>query len=114
MFLKSELKEIILFSGKVDFRKRFDGLLNLCYQNGYDPYKGNCVVFVSRNCKEIRAFFGDVYGLYLVCRLFEGRSKQAVRDVFKKKAISEMELSFLFDGANVCVTKRVSNWKKTA
>ena len=71
MYIESYLKQLVLFSGSVDFRRRFDGLLALCYQNNYDPYQGDCVIFLSRNRREVRVLFGDRFGLFLVCRRFD-------------------------------------------
>lgn len=108
MYIQTNLQQIIVFSGKVDFRKRFDGLLALCYKNNYNPYEGDCVVFVSRNSREVRTFFGDELGLYLLCRRFEGGK---VKAFFSKQEITQGELNFLLQGAQISVLHKVKPWK---
>lgn len=105
------MKQIVLFSGQIDFRKRFDGLLALCYQSDYDPYKGDCVVFASRNFKEVRVFFGDELGLYMVCRRFEGGR---MKMLFNKKEMTVGELSFLLQGAQISVLQKAKPWKNNS
>lgn len=109
MYIQTSLKQIVLFSGNVDFRKRFDGLLALCYQNNYNPYEGHCVIFLSRSFREIRAFFGDELGLYLLCRRFDGGR---VKAFFNKKEITHGELNFLLQGTQIEVLHKVKPWKK--
>lgn len=109
MYFQTNLKQIIVFSGKIDFRKRFDGLLSLCYQNNYNPYEGDCVVFISRNNREIRVFCGDELGLYLLCRRFDGGR---IKSLFSKNEITHGELSFLLQGAQIQVVHNVKPWKK--
>ena len=57
---------------RVDFRKRFDGLLAEAFQRRADLYDGDCVLFVKRDHTQLRAVVGDGVGLYLICRRFEG------------------------------------------
>ena len=111
MYIPSCLKQIVIFSGKVDFRKRFDGLLSLCYQHAYDPYKGDCVIFISQDKRQIRAIFGDQFGLFLVCRRFDGGS---IKTLFDKNEITQGELTFLFQGTRIRIHGQVSPWKKNA
>ena len=109
MYIPSRLKRVILFSGKVDFRKRFDGFLALCYKNNYDPYGGDCILFLSKNKREIRAFFGDNFGLYLVCRRFDGGG---IKFLLHKKEFTEGEVRLLFQGTEVFIQNQVVPWKK--
>ena len=60
------LRRVLMAQHRVDFRKRFDGLLAEAYRMGADPYGGDCVVFIKKDHTQIRALVGDGYGLYLV------------------------------------------------
>ena len=39
------LRRVLLAEHRVDFRKRFDGLLAEAYRVGAQPYDGDCIVF---------------------------------------------------------------------
>lgn len=110
MYIFSRLKQVVIFSGKVDFRKRFDGHLSLCYQHKYNPYEGDCVIFMSQDGRQIRAFFGDEFGLYLVCRRFEGGGLK--KSLSGKKEITEGELSFILQGMRIQIQNQAKPWKK--
>jgi len=70
--LSVKIRRVFLARHRVDFRKRFDGLLAEAFQLGADPYEGDCVLFVKRDHTQLRAIVGDGVGLYLICRRFEG------------------------------------------
>ena len=70
--LSVKVRRVFLARHRVDFRKRFDGLLAEALQLGADPYDGDCVLFVKRDHTQLRAVVGDGVGLYLICRRFEG------------------------------------------
>jgi hypothetical protein len=109
MYIPCKLKQVIVFDGKVDFRKRFDGLLALCYQHSYNPYLGDCVIFLSRDKHQLRALFGDEYGLFLVCRRFEAGT---IKSSFEKKEISLGELTLLLQGTRIKIQGQISSWQK--
>lgn len=109
MYIQSEFKKAVIISGKIDFRKRFDGFLGICYAHGYNPYEGDCLVFVSRDRRQVRVFFGDRFGLYLVCRRFDGGS---LKKILEKPELSFFELSALLQGAQVTIQSKVRPWKK--
>ena len=109
MYLQTKLERIVIFSGNIDFRKRFDGLLSLCYQNNYNPYEGDCVLFLSRSGRELRALFGDKFGLYLICRRFDGGR---VKNLLKKSELTHGELSFLLQGIEISIERQVKPWRK--
>ena len=44
-----KIGRVFLAEHRVDFRKRFDGLLGEAYRLGAQPYDGDCVVFVKRD-----------------------------------------------------------------
>jgi hypothetical protein len=43
---------------RIDFKKRFDGLLGAAYCLGADPYAGDCVVFLKGDHTQLRALAG--------------------------------------------------------
>ena len=48
------VRRVLMAQHRVDFRKRFNGLLAEAYRLGADPYDGDCVVFINRDlmCRE--------------------------------------------------------------
>lgn len=113
--LSVKIRRVFLARHRLDFRKRFDGLLTEARQLGADPYDGDCVLFVKRDHTQLRAIVGDCVGLYLVCRRFEGgrlRDVAAfVRDPHTTE-ISTAELSLLLEGANFTVHQRATAWRQ--
>lgn len=57
------LQRVILARHRVDFRRRFDGLLAESRTLGADPYRGDCVIFVKRDFTRLRTITGDALGL---------------------------------------------------
>ena len=113
--LSVKIRRVFLARHRLDFRKRFDGLLTEARQLGADPYDGDCVLFVKRDHTQLRAIVGDCVGLYLICRRFEGgrlRDVAAfVRDPHATE-ISTAELSLLLEGANFTVHQRATAWRQ--
>ena len=64
-------KRLVIARHAVDYHKQWNGLLGECYQLGFDPYAGDCVVFVKRDRTQLRALGGDDRGLFLVSRRFD-------------------------------------------
>jgi len=112
--LSVKIRRVFLARHRLDFRKRFDGLLTEARQLGADPYDGDCVLFVKRDHTQLRAIVGDCVGLYLICRRFEGGRLRDVaafaRDPHTTE-ISTAELSLLLEGANFTVHQRASAWR---
>lgn len=107
------IRRVVLATHRVDFRKRFDGLLGEAYRLGANPYDGDCVVFVKRDRRELRAMVGDDFGLYLVNRRFESSSLRAVLAFSQDpscKTISSGELTMLLEGATFTVHSRARKW----
>ena len=99
---------------RVDFRKRFNGLLAEAYQLGANPYRGDCVLFVKRDHRQLRAVVGDAVGLYLISRRFEGgRLRQLLEFAAEPCAatITTAELSLLLEGATFTVHRRARAWR---
>jgi hypothetical protein len=110
------LRRVLMAQHRVDFRKRFDGLLAEAYGMGADPYDGDCVVFIKKDHTQIRALVGDRYGLYLVCRRFEGgrlRTLLKFAEEPSAAAISTGELSLLLEGSSFTVHQRAKAWRTT-
>ena len=112
--LSVKVRRVFLARHRVDFRKRFDGLLAEAMQLGADPYDGDCVLFIKGDRTQLRAVVGDGVGLYLVCRRFEGGR---LRDLAAFSAqpgaaeISTAELSLLLEGASFTVHQRARAWR---
>lgn len=112
--LPLQIRRVLLAEHRVDFRKQAHGLLGEAYKIGADPYVGDCVLFVRRDHRQLRALVGDGVGLYLVTRLFEGgRLRQLVGFVSNPTAtsISTAELSMLLEGAAFTVHSRARPWR---
>jgi hypothetical protein len=108
------VRRVLLAQHRVDFRKRFDGLLGEAYRIGADPYDGDCVVFIKKDHTQIRALVGDSFGLYLVSRRFEGGRLRALLTFAEEpstRAVSTGELSLLLEGSSFTVHKRAKAWR---
>ena len=111
------VRRVLLAQHRVDFRKRFDGLLAEAYRIGADPYGGDCIVFIKKDRTQIRALVGDSFGLYLVCRRFEGGRLRALLKFAEEpgaKTVSAGELSLLLEGSSFTVHKRAQAWRSPA
>lgn len=110
------IRRVYLARHRVDFRRRFDGLLAEARLLGADPYRGDCVVFVKRDFTQLRAITGDALGLYLVCRRFEGGRLRRFMELASEpsaKTISSAELSMLLEGVHYTVHARATAWRVT-
>lgn len=114
--LPVRVRRVFMAEHRVDFRKRFDGLLGEAYRVGAHPYDGDCIVFVKRDRTQIRVLVGDAYGLYLVSRRFEGGGLRLLLEFAEepsKKTITTGELSLLLEGSSFTVHKRARAWRAT-
>ena len=112
--LSVKIRRVFLARHRVDFRRRFDGLLAEAFALGADPYAGDCVLFVKRDHTQLRAVVGDSVGLYLICRRFEGgrlRDLEAFAEDPSASEISMAELSLLLEGASFTVHQRARAWR---
>lgn len=109
-------KRLVIATHPVDFRKQWNGLLAECRSMGFDPYNGDCVVFVKKDRTQIRALLGDALGLLLIARRFEGERLKKLAWLFdderSNQVISPAELTLLLEGASATVQHRVSPWRK--
>jgi len=115
--LPVRVRRVMVAQHRVDFRKQLDGLLGESYRLGGDPYAGDCVLYVRRDQRQVRAVVGDAAGLYLVTRRFEGgglgRLVAFARDP-SVTTISTAELSLLFEGARFTVHGRARPWRRSS
>jgi hypothetical protein len=112
--LSVKVRRVFLARHRIDFRKRFDGLLAEAFQLGADPYDGDCVLFVKRDHTQLRAIVGDGVGLYLVCRRFEGGRLRNLAAFVQQPCTTEIstaELSLLLEGASFTVHQRARAWR---
>jgi hypothetical protein len=112
--LSVKIRRVFLARHRVDFRKRYDGLLAEAFQLGADPYDGDCVLFIKGDHTQLRAVVGDGVGLYLICRRFEGgrlRNLAAFATQPGATEISSAELSLLLEGASFTVHQRARAWR---
>lgn len=107
-------RRVVIARHRIDYRKQWNGLLGECYRMGFDPYEGDCIVFLKSDRTQLRAMTGDVRGLFLVARRFDGGSL-ALAWVFEESArasaITMAELSLLLEGASFTVHRRVRPWR---
>ena len=112
--LPMTIRRVMLAQHRVDFRRRFDGLLAEAYKLDADPYAGDCVLFVKRDYTQIRAIVGDPVGLYLVSRRFEGARLRKLWDFAcapEATTITTAELSLILEGASFTVHSRATPWR---
>jgi len=112
--LSVKVRRVFLARHRVDFRKRFDGLLAEAFALGADPYDGDCVLFLKRDRTQLRAVVGDGVGLYLICRRFEGGRLRNMAPFAQERSASEIstaELSLLLEGATFTVHQRARAWR---
>lgn len=108
------VRRVFLAQHRVDFRKGPDGLLGEAYLMGADPYSGDCVLFVKRDHTQLRALVGDVIGVYLVMRRFEGGRVRVLESFAERPSgavITTGELSLLLEGARFTIYKRAKAWQ---
>ena len=58
--LPFHLKRLVIAQHRFDYRKHWNGMLGECYRMGFDPYDGDCVVFVKSDRTQLRALAGDL------------------------------------------------------
>ena len=105
---------MLLAQHRVDFRKGMDGLLAEAFSLGARPYDGDCVVFIKRDQRQLRALVGDGAGLYLVSRRFEGgrlRFLLGFAECPTATTVSAAELSMLLEGVAFTVHARARGWR---
>lgn len=113
MTLPVTLRRLVIAQHKIDGRKQWNGLLGECYRMGFDPYAGDCVVFLNRNRSQMRILCGDCYGLYMLWRRFDGGCLSIDWQFLETptaKTISRREVMALLDGVST-VKKQIKKVK---
>jgi hypothetical protein len=108
------IRRVFMAQHRVDFRRRFDGLLAESYRMGANPYDGDCVLFVKRDHTQLRALVGDAVGLFLVNRRFEGGRLKPLLSFSSNPAASHIslaELTLLLEGATFTIHGRAKAWR---
>lgn len=108
-------KRLVIAHHRVDYRKQWNGLLGECYRMGFDPYEGDCVVFVKGDRTQLKILSGDHRGLFLVARRFDGgclKFSWLFNPVAAAEPITAAEVAMLLDGATFTVERRVKQWRK--
>lgn len=108
--LPTGIRQIVMFSGPVDFRKQCNGLLAEARRLGFDPYDGQMIVFIRRDKRQLRAIVGDDLGLYLLTRRFEGGCLKFNFDQ-SLKDVSQAELLMWLEGAHFSIHKTAKPWR---
>jgi hypothetical protein len=107
-------KRLVIAQHRVDYRKQWNGLLAECYHMGFNPYEGDCVVFIKRDRTQLRALTGDKLGLLMIARRFDGGNLK-LPWVFEPErcntVITAAELTLLLDGAVCTIDRRVPPWQ---
>ncbi|MBI4771229.1 MAG: IS66 family insertion sequence element accessory protein TnpB [Chloroflexi bacterium] len=109
------VRRVLLAEHRVDFRKGMDGLLGEAMRLGGDPYAGDCVVFIKKDRRQVRAVLGDAYGLYLVSRRFDGGGLKGLLGFSERpgcRTVTTGELSLLLEGSTFTVHNRVQSWPR--
>lgn len=111
----SAIRRVHLVLEPVDMRKSYDGLLAKARLLGIDPYAGECVVFLSRNRRIMKAVVGDRKGIVLLCRRFEGSNLKAlgsfIPHVNSLHTISYSQMLLLFEGFTFRLMGEVKDWQ---
>lgn len=107
-------RRLIIFQHRFDYRRHWNGMLGESYKLGFDPYEGDCVVFVKSDRTQLRALAGDARGLFLVARRFDG-GRLGLDWMFRTepstKTITMAELALMLEGASFTVHRVVKPWK---
>jgi IS66 Orf2 like protein len=108
------VKRVILAQWRVDFRMGHNGLLGECRLAGFEPWAGDCVVFISRCRTRIKMLFADPTGLWVDYKQFAKGAIATEIQILerpKSKELSFSDLSMLLDGNRYTVTRRKQTWK---
>jgi len=99
-----------LINFKVDFRRHHDGLLAEAFKLNLNPFKGDMLIFVSRERRKIKVLYSDETGVWLSTKKFtmetmKTRFKFLTDPTWTK--ITSGELAMLLEGSAYKVEKTV-------
>ena len=102
----TSIKRVCLVRHRVSFRNGHEGLLEIAYKLGLNPYDGDLLVFVGKDKKRIKLLFADDKGLSV---WYKWLYKASLKKVFKFEAdpaitsISQSEVALLMAGTNYTI-----------
>lgn len=108
------IKRVVLAQWRVDFRKGHTGLLGECRIAGFEPWNGDCVVFVSRCRTRIKLLFADETGLWLGSKQFAKGALATELDWLDRphgKMLTHAELTMLLEGHRYTIVRRKPAWR---
>jgi hypothetical protein len=114
MLTTQNVQRVILAAWKVDFRKSHLGLLGECRLAGFEPWSGDCVVFVSRCRTKVKVLLSDATGLWVSYKQFaKGTLATEVHwlESPSGKEVTHGELAMILEGHRFVVEKRKETWK---
>ena len=56
-------RSLVIAQHRFDYRKQWNGMLAEAYKMGFNPYEGDCVVFVKTDRTQLRALVPPRSGL---------------------------------------------------
>lgn len=107
------VRRIVVALWQVDFRKGHLGLLGECRVAGIEPWKGDCVVFISRCRTRIKILFADETGLWVSYKQFAKGAIATQIEMLsspKTKSLTQSDFAMLLEGTSYTVTKRKRAW----
>jgi hypothetical protein len=108
------IKRVILAHWQVDFRKGHLGLLGECRMAGFEPWAGDCVVFISKCRTRVKLLCADQTGLWLAYKQFAKGTLATLVPVLQRPEAQDLsfsDLSMLLDGNRYVVTHRKPPWR---
>ena len=98
MLFAREQKRILAYSGAVDMRKSFSGLIGVTNSElGEDALSGDAYIFFNRAKTILKMLWWDRTGWCVFAKRIE-RGTFELRSTNAKQALSEKELMLLLDG----------------
>ncbi len=114
MFGLSPATRILLFSGRMDLRKGYDGLAALVVAAGENVYTGDLYVFVSRRRTSAKILMWQTGGLVVwQKRLDRGRFQIRQSGPGDRAELDLTQLMMLLDGIDISRVKRPAPWRPT-
>ena len=107
------VRRIVVALWQVDFRKGHLGLLGECRVAGIEPWKGDCVVFISRCRTRIKILFADETGMWVSYKQFAKGAIATQIEMLsspKTKSLTQSDFAMLLEGTSYTVTKRKRAW----
>ncbi len=100
MIFSRPVEDILIYNGRVDFRKGIDGLSIIVEQElNENPFSETLFLFFSKNRKKIKILYWDRNGFCMwMKRLEEDKFRLPKNITTKSIIITEEQLQWLLDG----------------